>query len=137
MSQQSTKTKTESASEDSVTFRPWGISFSIAAFAIIGAYYLVYPLLRDVNLYPLYALGALSLIASYGFLKMRRWSAWLGAALFPAQIIAPTFAFLDVVEGPGLLSDFTVLAFAASLVVLIFVSTLSFLFILDRRKSFK
>jgi hypothetical protein len=135
MSQQSTKTR--ATSEESAAFRPWGIFFSFAAFAVMGAFYLVYPLLRDVNLYPLYALGVLSLVASYGLLRMTRWSVWLGAALFPAQVITPAFAFLDVIEGPGLLSDITLLVFAASTIVLIFVATLSFLFILDKRKSIK
>ncbi len=135
MSQQ--PAKTDASSEASATFRPWGISFSLAAYAIAGVYYLVYPILRDTTLYPLYALGVLSLVASFGFFKMTKWAVWLGAALFPAQIIAPTFAFLAAVEGPGLGSDFIVLAFAASLAVLIFISTLSFLFILDKRKSFK
>jgi len=129
--------KKDASSESSTTFRPWGVSFSFAAYAIAGVYYLVYPLLRDTTLYPLYALGVLSLVASYGFLKMTKWGVWLGAALFPAQIIAPTFAFLSTVEGPGLGSDFIVLGFAASLVALLFISTLSFLFILDKRKSFK
>jgi len=113
------------------------VSFSFAANAILGVYFLVYPLLRDVTLYPLFALGTLSLLASYGFFRMTRWSIWLGAVLYPAQIIAPAFAFLTTVEGPGLEFDFTIIAFAASLVVLMFLSTLSFLFILDKRKSFK
>jgi hypothetical protein len=140
MSEKTAKTdagKPDASSEASATFRPWGVSFSLVSYTILGVYYLVYPILRDTTLYPLYALGVLSLLASFGFFKLKKWAPWLGAALFPAQIIAPTFAFLAAVEGPGLGSDFIVLAFAVSLVVLIFLSTLSFLFIMDKRRSFK
>ena len=135
MSQQ--PSKADLSSEASSILRPWGVSFSIAANTIAGVYYLVYPLLRDVNLYPLYALGVLSLLASYGLFRMARWGPWLGAALYPVQIVTPVFAFLATVEGSGLGSDAIVITFAASLVVLMFLSTLSFLFILDKRRSFK
>ncbi len=129
--------KTDFGSEVTSVLRPWGVSFSFAANAILGVYYLVYPLLRDVTLYPIFALGTLSLLASYGLFRMTKWGVWLGAALYPAQIVAPVFAFLATVEGPGLESDIVIIIFAASLVVLMFLSTLSFLFILDKRKSFK
>lgn len=135
MSQQSAKT--ELGSETSAVLRPWGVTFSFAVNAIVGVYYLAYPLFRDINLYPLYVLGALSLLASYGLMKMTRWGVWLGAVIYPGQIVAPTFAFLPTVEGPGFGSDIIIIAFAASLLVLMFLSTLSFLFILDKRKSFK
>jgi len=132
-----TASKSDMGSEAAALIRPWGVSFSFAASAIAGVYYLVYPLLRDVSLYPLYSLGVLSLLASYGLFKMNRWGGWLGAVLYPAQIVAPAFAFLATVEGPGLGSDYAVILFAASLVLLMFLATLSFLFVLDKRKDFK
>ena len=135
MSQQPAKAELES--ETSAVLRPWGVSFAFVANAIMGVYYLAYPILRDINLYPLYALGVLCLIASYGLMKMTRWGVWLGGALYAGQLVAPVFSFLPTIEGPGIGSDITIIAFAASLVVLMFLSTLSFLFILDRRKSFK
>ena len=89
--------KTDFGSEVTSVLRPWGVSFSFAANAILGVYYLVYPLLRDVTLYPIFALGTLSLLASYGLFRMTKWGVWLGAALYPAQIVAPVFAFLATV----------------------------------------
>ncbi len=135
MSESSSKT-VENA-DTSAVMRPWGISFSFAANTIMGAYYLAYPLFRDVGLYPLYTLGVLSLVAAYSLFRMSRWGVWLGAALFPAQIVAPVFAFLATIESPGIGSDYEVIVFAASFLVLMFLSTLSFLFILDKRKSSK
>ncbi len=129
--------KPEEDSESTATFRPFSVSFSYIAYAVTGAYYLVYPLFQDPGLYPLYAIGALSLVGSLGLMKMKRWGLWLGLTVYPAQIVAPTFALMATIGGPDLLSDYVALAFIASLVVLIFLATLSFLFILDKRKSFK
>ena len=94
--------KTDFGSEVTSVLRPWGVSFSFAANAILGIYFLVYPLLKDVTLYPLFALGTLSLLASYGFFRMTRWGVWLGAALYPEQITAAVITFLTTVESPGL-----------------------------------
>ncbi len=135
MSQEVTKSKEDS--ESALALRPFGLSFSFIAFAVAGAYYLVYPLFQDTGLYPLYVIGGLSLVGSLGLMSMKRWGLWLGLALYPAQIVAPTFALMSTIGGPRLLSDYIALAFIASLVALIFLATLSFLFILDKRKSFK
>jgi len=132
-----TTQQSDTESEESIVSRPWGISFAFAASVIAGVYYLAYPILRDINLYPLYTLGVLTLLASYGLFKMNRLGGWLGAVLYPAQIVTPAFAFLSAIEGPGLGSDYTVIAFVISLGFLMFLSTLSFLFILDKRRSLK
>ena len=129
--------KTVETTGDSAILRPWGVSFSFAANTVMGVYYLTYPLLRDTGLYPLYTLGILSLAAAYGLFRLHKWGIWLGTALFPAQIVAPVFTFLATIEGPSFGSDYEVIIFAASLVVLMFLATLSFLFTLDKRKSAK
>ncbi len=135
MSQETEKQETES--EQTSMIRPVGLSFSFVAYAIAGIYYLVYPLLQDTGLYPLYIIGALSLVGSLGVMRMTRWGLWLGLIIYPAQIVAPTFALMTTLGGPGVTTDYTVIGFIASLVVLIFLTTLSFLFILDKRKEFK
>ncbi len=136
MSQEVAKPE-EKDEESELALRPFGLSFSFIAFAVAGVYYLVYPIFQDTGLYPLYAIGALSLVGSYGLMKMKRWGLWLGLALYPAQLVAPAFALMTTIEGPGLLSDYVAIAFIGSLVVLIFLASLSFLFILDKRKNFK
>ena len=117
--------------------RPVGLTFSSVFFGIAGIYYLVYPLIQDPTIVPLYVLGAASLIGSYGLLKMSRWGLWLGLLLSPAQIIAPAFALQVAMQLPGLTQNVQAIAFIASLGVLIFLGILSFLFVLDKRKSFK
>ena len=131
------KDKIDVESELGPEFRPIGVSFSVLAFATVGVYYLVYPVVQDPALIPLYIIGGLSLVASLGLMRMARWGLWLGLLMYPPQIIAPALALATTLETPGFTTYYVAIIFAASLVALIFISTLSFLFILDKRKSFK
>lgn len=117
--------------------RPVGLTLASIFFGIAGVYYLAYPLLQDPAIVPLYVLGAVSLIGSYGLMKMSRWGLWLGLLLSPAQIIAPLFTLQVAMGLLSLAQTIEIIAFTASLVVLIFLGSLSFLFVLDKRKSFK
>ena len=117
--------------------RPVGLTLSSIFFGVAGIYYLAYPLVKDPTIVPLYVLGAVSLIGSYGLMKMSRWGLWLGLLLSPAQIIAPLFTLQVAMGLLSLAQTVEVIAFTASLVVLIFLASLSFLLVLDKRKSFK
>ena len=130
-------TKPEAKEEMAAGLRPIGLSFSSYYYGAAGAYYLVYPLLQDPSLVPLYVLGALSVAGSFGIFRMTRWGLWLGFLLFPAQIIAPAFALQAAVQQQGFTQNSLAIAFAASLVALIIFATLAFLLVLDKRKIFK
>ncbi len=130
--------KPDANQEAAALMRPVGLSFTSISYAVAGVYYLVYPLLvQDVTLIPLYVIGAVSVMGSLGVFRMSRWGLWLGLLVFPAQVIAPTLALQVALVSPGLARDYVVIAFAASLIVLLFLSVLSFLLILDKRRSFK
>jgi hypothetical protein len=131
------KDKTDVESELGPVLRPIGVSFSVLAFAIAGVYYLVYTVVQDPSLYPLYLIGGLSLVACLGLMRMTRWGLWLGLLMYPPQVIAPTLALMTTLETPAFTTNYVAIIFVASLVALIFITTLSFLFILDKRKSFK
>ena len=129
--------KTEAGKETPTVFRPIGLTFSSFYYGAAGIYYLVYPfLVQDPTIVPLYVIGVLSLIGSYGIMKMTRWGVWLGLLLFPAQIIAPAFALQVALQTPQVSQNYEAIAFAASLIVLVFFASLSFLLVLDKRKSF-
>jgi len=120
------------------TVRPVGLSFSSFFYAASGAYYLIYPLVvQDTTLYSLYIIGALSIVGSLGIMRVMRWGLWVGLALFPLQIVAPAFALMTTLQYPGVASSSTALAYIASLVILMFFASLTFLLVLDKRKSFK
>ncbi len=130
---------TKSAAKDgaTTTLRPISLSFSSFFYAVAGAYYLVYPILvQDITLIPLYVIGVLSLIGSFGVFRMTRWGLWLGLLLFLPQVIAPAFALQVALQLPNLTGNYVAVAFASSLVVLLFLATLSFLLLLDKRRSF-
>ncbi len=118
--------------------RPVGLSFSSFFYAISGLYYLIYPLVvQDTTLYPLYIIGALSIVGSVGIMRVTRWGLWVGLALFPLQIVAPSFALMTALQYPGVASSSTALVYIASLVILMFFASLTFLLVLDKRRSFK
>ncbi len=134
MSKQETKPESVAAAG----LRSIGLSISSFFYAATGVYYVVYPLLvSDPTIWPLYVIGGLSLLGSFGVFKMTRWGLWLGLALFLPQVVAPFYALMATWSSPGLFQEPVSIAFVASLFVLMFFASLSFLLILDKRRSFK
>jgi uncharacterized membrane protein len=118
--------------------RPVGLSFSSFFYAASGLYYLIYPfVVQDTSLYPLYVVGALSIAGSVGIMRVSRWGLWVGLALFPLQIVAPAFALMAALQYPGVASSTSALAYVASLAVLMFFASLTFLLVLDKKRAFK
>ncbi len=133
----SEKVKAEAEGEVTSAARPLGLTFSSLFFGIAGVYYLLYPfLVQDPTIIPLYVLGALSLVGSYGVMRMTKWGLWLGLLLFPVQVIAPAFALQAVIQQSALAQSVEGIGFIASLVVQLFLASLAFLLVLDKRKSF-
>jgi hypothetical protein len=138
MPKQEAKQESKNEAISAGTVRPVGLSFSSFFYAASGAYYLIYPLvIQDTTLYPLYTIGSLSIIGSLGIMRVTRWGLWVGLALFPLQIVAPAFALMTALQYPGVASSSIALAYIVSLVVLMFFASLTFLLVLDKRKSFK
>ncbi len=133
----SEKVKPEAEGEVASAGRPLGLTFSSLFFGIAGVYYLLYPfLVQDPTIIPLYVLGALSLIGSYGVMRMTRWGLWLGLLLFPVQVIAPAFALQAVIQQSALAQSVVGISFVVSLVVQLFLASLAFLLVIDKRKNF-
>jgi len=134
MSKQETKAK----GTPLPSLRPIGLTISSFYYAASGIYYLLYPLLvQDTGIWPLYVIGFLSLLGSFGLLRMTRWGLWLGLGLFLPQIIAPAFALMAAISITGVAQEPIAIAFVASLVILLFFASLTFLLILDKRRTFK
>lgn len=118
--------------------RPVGLSFSSFFYAASGLYYLIYPfVVQDTSLYQLYIIGVLSIVGSIGIMKVKRWGLWLGLALFPLQIVAPAFALMAALQYPGVASSSSALAYITSLAILMFFASLTFLLVLDKRRTFR
>ncbi len=137
MSRQTPKQQAMEETADTASFRPVGLSISSFFYALSGIYYLAFPIVaQDTLAYHLYAIGAASLLGSLGVFMMTRWGLWLGLLLFPLQIVAPASTLLTVVSYPGLWQQPIAIAFVASLFVLMFFASLTFLLVLDKRRSF-
>ena len=134
MSKQETKPDTKATE----ALRPLGLSISAFFYAASGAYYLVYPIAAsNPSIWPLYVIGEFSLLGSLGVLKMMRWGLWLGLGLFIPQVIVPVYAINFVLPYASLTQQPIYVAFIASLAVLTFFASLTFLLILDKRRTFK
>ena len=138
MPKQDTKQETRDKAISGGVIRPVGLSFSSFFYAASGLYYLIYPIvIQDTTLYPLYIIGALSIVGSVGIMRVTRWGLWVGLALFPLQIVAPAFALMTTLQYPGVASSSIAIAYIVSLVILMFFASLTFLLVLDKRRSFK
>ena len=132
------KPETKPESIATTGLRPIGLSISAFFYAAVGVYYLVYPVLvSDPTIWPLYIIGVLSFLGSFGVFRMTRWGLWLGLGLFLPLVVAPFFALLATWSSPGLFQQPISIAFVASLFILMFFATLAFLLIRDKRRSFK
>jgi hypothetical protein len=138
MPKQEVKQESKEETTSAGVVRPVGLSFSAFFYAASGLYYLIYPfVVQDTSLYPLYVVGALSIAGSVGIMRVTRWGLWVGLALFPLQIVAPAFALMAALQYPGVASSASALAYIASLVVLMFFASLTFLLVLDKKRAFK
>jgi hypothetical protein len=138
MPKQEEKQESKGEAISASVVRPVGLSFSSFFYTASGLYYLIYPfVVQNTSLYPLYIIGALSIVGSVGIMRVTRWGLWVGLALFPFQIIAPAYALMVALNIPGVASSSAALAFIVSLVILMFFASLTFLLVLDKRKSFK
>jgi hypothetical protein len=135
---QEAKQETKDQAVSTGLVRPVGLSFSSFFYAASGLYYLIYPfVVQDTSLYPLYVIGAISVVGSIGLMRLTRWGLWVGLALFPLQIVAPAFALMTALQYPGVVSSSSALVYIASLVILMFFASLTFLLVLDKRRTFK
>src|SRR5467141_2526862 len=137
MPKQEAKQESKAEAISGGVVRPIGLSFSSYFYAASGLYYLIYPLVvEDTTLYPLYIIGTLSIVGSAGIMRVTKWGLWVGLALFPLQIVAPAFAIMTALQYPGVASSSSALAYIVSLAILMFFASLTFLLVLDKRRSF-
>jgi len=138
MPKQEVKQESKDEAISAGVVRPVGLSFSSFFYAASGLYYLIYPfVVQDTSLYQLYIIGALSIVGSVGIMRVTRWGLWVGLALFPLQIVAPAFALMAALQYPGVASSSSALSYIVSLVILMFFASLTFLLVLDKRRTFK
>jgi hypothetical protein len=137
LSKPETATKQAAAAEMEQLKRTTGMAFAAVFYFASGLYYLAFPIVtQDLTQVHLLAIGVISIIAGYLLLKPQKWGLWLGLLLFPVQIVTPAFGFQAEFNVAGALTSPLDAIFLASLVVLIFFASVTFLVLLDQRRNF-
>src|SRR5437660_8332556 len=103
---------------------PVRLSISSCFYALSGIYYLAFPIVaQDTGAWHLYAIGAASLLGSFGIFRMARWGLWLGLLLFPLPIVAPSPTLVTEISYPEVWQQPIAIRFVASLFVLMSVAS--------------
>ena len=138
MSKQGSKQEAKIETSPKSVSRPIGLSFSAFFYAASGLYYLIYPfVVQDTSMWFLYLLGAGSILGAVGIIRMTRWGLWFGLGLFPFQVAATAYALMAAFNIPGVTTTTSALIFIVSLAILLFFACLTFLLVLDKRRTFK
>lgn len=138
LSKQGAKQEAKTETSSKTVSRSIGLSFSAFFYAASGLYYLIYPfVVQDTSMWFLYLLGAGSIVGAIGIIRMTRWGLWFGLGLFPFQVAATAYALMAAFNIPGVTTTTSALIFIVSLAILLFFACLTFLLVLDKRRTFK
>jgi len=124
-------------SESRVKIERWDITLMSVFYLISGiAYFLILALSNFNNLVTVF-LGFLSLMITYGLIKMKSWTVLFVVALFFPQITFEIFALYASVLKNTLSPNIEVLLFHLGLIIHMIFLTLCFLYIAAKRKEFQ
>ena len=137
LSKPEAKSKQTPDTETEPLKRTTGIAFASIFYFASGIYYLAFPILtQDLTQVHLLTIGIVSIIAGYFLVKPHRLGLLLGLLLFPVHIVTPAFGFQAEFNVAGALPSPLDVIFLASLIVLIFFTSVAFLVLLDQRRNF-
>ena len=138
LSKQGTKQEAKTETSSTSVSRPIGLSFSSFFYAASGLYYLIYPfVVQDTSIWFLYLLGGASIVGAVGIMRLTRWGLWFGLGLFPFQVAATGRALMAAFSVPGVTTTSSAIIFVVSLAIILFFACLTFLLVLDKRRTFK
>jgi len=124
-------------SESRVKIERWDITLMSVFYLISGiAYFLILALSNFNNLVTVF-LGFLSLMITYGLIKMKSWTVLFVVALFFPQITFEIFALYASATMYSFYLTTEVLLFNLALIIHIIFLTLCFLYIAAKRKEFQ
>jgi uncharacterized membrane protein (DUF2068 family) len=106
-------------------------------YLVVGAAEVAVLAISNFGLVTAGALAILSFIAAYGLLRVRKWAVWFVIALFFPQVVfgastlyGSTMAYLLYQETAFILLD-------ALMIIFIFLSLISFVYMAAKRKTFE
>jgi hypothetical protein len=116
---------------------PIGLRIAAISYLILGIYALVFPVLYDPALFPLYIIGILSIICGVGVMLLRKWALWISAIIFPIMVAVSSVTVYYSVNELGFYPDWESALFNTSLILYLVLAILALLLVLDKRRELK
>jgi len=117
--------------------RSFGVWFSSAFYILAGIYIVIFPILYERFLFPLYFIAGACVIAGVGIFLMWRWAFWLALIAIPA--VATTFVsvLLYSISNFGFNPDWTTAIFNTINALYLVFTAIALLLLMDKRKEFR
>jgi len=117
--------------------RSFGVLFSSAFYILAGIYIVIFPILFERFLFPLYFIAGACVIAGVGIFLMWRWAFWLALIAIPAVVTTFGSVLLYSISNFGFNPDWSTALFNTINVLYLTFTAIALLFLLDKRKEFK
>lgn len=117
--------------------RSFGIWFLSAFYILAGIYMVIFPVLYEHFLLPLYFIAGACVIAGVGIFLMWRWALWLAVVAIPAMVTAFGSVLLYSISNFGFNPDWSSGLFNTINALYIAFTPIALLFLLDKRKEFR
>jgi len=117
--------------------RSFGVWFSSAFYILAGIYIVIFPVLYERFLFPLYFIAGACVIAGIGTFLMWRWAFWLAVVAIPAVVTAFGSVLFYSISNFGFNPDWSTGLFNVINALYLVFTAFTLLFLLDKRKEFK
>jgi len=117
--------------------RSFEVLFSSAFYILAGIYMVIFPILFERFLFPLYFIAGACVIAGVGIFLMWRWAFWLALIAIPAVVTTVGSVLVYSISNFGLNPDWSTALFNTINALYLALTAIALLFLLDKRKEFR
>jgi len=117
--------------------RSFGVWFSSAFYILAGIYIVIFPILYERFLFPLYFIAGACVIAGVGIFLMWRWAFWLALIAIPAVVTTFVSVLLYSISNFGFNPDWSTGLFNTINALYLVFTAIALLLLMDKRKEFR
>ena len=117
--------------------RSFEVLFSSAFYILAGIYMVIFPILFERFLFPLYFIAGACVIAGVGIFLMWRWAFWLALIAIPAVVTTVGSVLVYSISNFGLNPDWSTALFNTINALYLALTAIALLFLLGKRKEFR
>jgi len=117
--------------------RSFGVLFSSAFYILAGIYIVIFPILYERFLFPLYFIAGACVIAGVGIFSMWRWAFWLALIAIPAVVTTFVSVLLYSISNFGFNPDWSTGLFNTINALYLVFTAIALLLLMDKRKEFR